>query len=103
VTDEWKGDLVEHPLAVPEVLFDVHIPVADGLFAEAKAFSGGFVILECGRDGDFEIEETANIPQEISLSLTNRETVIDVGEYFPGNDFKVCFWPGVHAKFGQHY
>ena len=32
-TDEWKGDLIEHPLAVPEVLFDVHIPVGDGLFA----------------------------------------------------------------------
>ena len=45
----------------------------------SKSFSRNFIILECGRDGDFEIEKAANIPQEISLALTYGKAVIDVG------------------------
>lgn len=48
--DQRKGDLVQHPLAVPKVFFDVNIPVADGVFVEAETFSCGCVILKCGRD-----------------------------------------------------
>ena len=71
----------------------------NGLFPETKSFPCSFVMLEGSCDGDFEIEEAANVPQEISLALTNGETVIDVGQDFPGNDVKIRFWGGVHIKF----
>ena len=95
-------NVVQHPTAMTLIFLDMEVPVSHSPVAQTEPRRAHAICRECRGDGDFGVEQAADITEEEAFSLREQEAVIDRREYLPRHDFEVMLRRRAHPKLGQH-